>query len=500
MEARAEVSALTRRFDYLFRSTRGLILVAIALLGLASAFFGTLSGPMAEWGVRDAVVRLFGMELVEAEREGRLIILYHAIAVTVVAIETYMITGLVPMGERRQAAINATITAGYLLALVFGLLFAYWGHNWTFHGLYLAGLTLAFFAGVQLAIALWPWSREHRVRGPDCAHTKGGVDLERAAFFTMAVTTLTSAVFGAVPGSYFGNGFRVFLAENTIREPVKSALDLSVIGHLHIMLALIAIAATLIVGRWLDFKGTLHKWAMPFMIFGSFVLALGTWLVVPFEEIAHWIIYAGSTVAMLAALFMVIYAWDKWIKEGLAKKGLKKGNFFQGLAALVHDPLKFGATWQMVFMNFTVSGVGIFVAVKLDEIFRVWPWRDERYILTGHWHILSVLTATILLLYYADLAGLKGKARQWFGWGIILFSDLAFGAVTVFEMKRFFVSEATQQPLVNAAMLLADLGLGSVLLILGALLGWRLYDLFHKQGRWTEEAGERLEHAAEASK
>lgn len=492
--------ALTQRFDYLFRSTKGLILVAIALIGLTSAFFGMLSGPMAEWGVREVVVGAFNLDLVEAEREGRLVILYHTIAMVVVAIETYMITGLLPMPKNQQSSINAAITAGYWLALFAGLPFAYWGHNWALHGLYVAGLVLIFAAGVLLAAALWPWRKEYRARGPEYAHTKGGIDLERAAFFTMAVTTLASAVFGAVPGAYFGNGFQVFLAENTIREPVKSALDLSIIGHLHIMLALIAIAATLIVGRWLDFKGILHKLAMPFMIFGSFVLALGTWLVVPFEEIAHYIIYGGSTVAMLAALFMVIYAWDKLIQEGLAKKGLKKGNFFQGLAALVHDPLKFGATWQMVFMNFTVSGVGIFTAVKLDEVFRVWPWRDERLILTGHWHILAALTATILLLYYADIAGLKGKVRRWFGWGIILLSDLAFASVTVFEMKRFFVDEATQQPLVNVTMLLADIGLASVLLLLAVLMLWRLFDLFKPKGRWKDEAGERLDAKAEAAR
>jgi len=493
------VSRLTQRFNYLFRSTKGLILVAIALIGLTSAFFGMLSGPMAEWGVRDVVVRLFNMDLVEAEREGRLIILYHTIAMVVVAIETYMITGLIPMTQKQQTTINATITAGYMLAVLFGLPFAYWGHNWAFHGLYVSGLVLVFFAGIMLAVALWPWSKAYRVKSPEYAHTRGGMDLERAAFFTMTITTLTSAIFGAVPGSYFGNGFQVFLAENTIRDPIKPALDLSIIGHLHIMLALIAIAATLIVGRWLDFKGRLHKLAMPFMIFGSFILALGTWLVVPFESIAHWVIYGGSTVAMLAALFMVIFAWDKLIKEGLAEKGLKKGNFFQRVAALVHDPLKFGATWQMVFMNFTVSGVGIFVAVKLDEIFRVWPWRDERYILTGHWHILSALTATILLLYYADLAGLKGKVRKWFGWGIIVMSDLAFGAVTIFEMKRFFVDEATQQPLINLTMLLADIGLGTVLLLLAVLLAWRFVDLFKKKGRWTEEINERLDSTAEVT-
>jgi hypothetical protein len=138
-------------------------------------------------------------------------------------------------------------------------------------------------------------------------------------------------------------------------------------------------------------------------------------------------------------------------------------------------------------MNFTVSGVGIFMAVKLDEIFRVWPHREERIVLTGHWHILSAIIATIILLYYADLAGLKGKVRKIFGWSVIIFSDLAFAAATIFSMKRLFVSESAQQPLVNWTMLLVDLGLALVLVALAMLMIWRLADLFKKQGRWVEE-------------
>lgn len=141
-------------------------------------------------------------------------------------------------------------------------------------------------------------------------------------------------------------------------------------------------------------------------------------------------------------------------------------------------------------MNFTVSGVGIFMAVKLDEIFRVWPHREERIVLTGHWHILSAIIATIILLYYVDLAGLKGKARKIFGWSIIIFSDIAFAAATIFSMKRLIVSESAQQPLVNWTMLLVDLGLALVLVALAFLMIWRLVDLFMKRGRWADELDE----------
>jgi CRP/FNR family transcriptional regulator len=54
------------KFNFLFRSTKGLILVAIALIALATAFFGTLSGPLRAWGVTDLVVDIFGLRLVEA--------------------------------------------------------------------------------------------------------------------------------------------------------------------------------------------------------------------------------------------------------------------------------------------------------------------------------------------------------------------------------------------------------------------------------------------------
>jgi hypothetical protein len=480
------MQAIALRFNYLFRSTKGLILVAIALISLETAFFGMLSGPMAEWGIRDFWIRTFGLRLVEAEREGRIILLYHTIAMAVVAIEAYLITALVPMKAHEQTTINATITAGYITALVCGLAFAYGGHDFVFHGLFLFGQSLVFFAGVLLAAALWPWRKEYHVKSSDYAHTRGGVDLERAAFFLMAVATLGSALFGAVAGSYWGRGHQVFLAEDLIREPHKSALELAIIGHLHIMLTLIAVALSLIIGRWRDFKGPLHKVAMPLMIVGTLIITLGVWSVVPAEATAHIIINVGSGPVLIASMLLVYYGWREQVREA----GLERGTARQKIKAVLADPLKFGALWQMVYMNFTVTAIGIFMAVRLDEVIRVWPAREERVALTGHWHILSGIVATIILLYYADLAGLKGRARQWFGWVVILGSDLAFGAVSLFETKRLYVSEANQQPLVNWTMLLTDIGLASVLVVLGALMVWRLIDLFNQRGRWSHELAE----------
>ena len=476
---------LKDRTDFLFRSTRGLTLVAIAVVSIITGIFGTLSGPMVEWGIKDITVNLLGMKLVEADREGRIIMLYHTIAMTVTAIEVYFMTEILPMKRHEQTIINGIITTGYLTAVIFGLLFAYWGHNFTFHGLFLVGQSLVFFAGILLTGALNPWKKEYLLPA-DTPHarSKGGLDLERMAFFVMAIAMLVSASFGAVTGSFWGNGHETFLGEDLIRNPHKTDLQKAIIGHLHIMLTLLAVGITLIVGHWVKFKGVLQKIAMPLMVVGIIGTTMGA-LSVVWLEWAHNIIYVGSTFIMLSALFYVIYTWDWLIKDGTA--GIKKPNFFQKMGALLKDPLKFGPGWQMVFMNFTVSGVGIFLAIKLEEIFRVWPHREERITLTGHWHILSALIATIILMYFADLSGLKGKLRQWFGWSIIILSDIAFGSATVFSMKRLFVDEANQQGIVNTTMLLMDMGLGILLVVLALFMIWRLYDLFQQRGHWAKE-------------
>jgi hypothetical protein len=405
----------------------------------------------------------------------------------VVAIETYLITALAPVKKEQQASINATITVGYTVSLIFGLAFGYFGHNFVFHGLFIFGQSLVFFAGVMLAVALWPWHPEYRVADAAYAHTRSGVSVERIALFVMAAATLGSALFGAIPGSLFGREFEVFLAEDIIRFPVKTPLQLAIIGHLHIMLTLIAIALTLIVGRWFDFKGRLHHWAMPLMIAGALIITAGVWAILVVRPIAHMIINVGSTPVLLASWLLVYFGWRKIIRVRLAAQKIQQPRLGQKLSALLHDPLKFGMLWQIIYMNFVVTAIGIFMAVRL-KVIREWPLREEQIALTGHWHILAGIIATIILLLYADMTGLKEKARQWFGWIVIIASDIAFAAVSLFETKRLFVSEAGQQSLVDITMLITDAGLALTLVVLAALMVWRLADLFRGRGRWAKEA------------
>ena len=149
----------------------------------------------------------------------------------------------------------------------------------------------------------------------------------------MAAATLGSGCcFGAVPGSLFGQGFETFLAEDIIRLPVKTPLQLAIIGHLHIMLTLIAIALTLILSRWFDFKGRLHKIAMPLMIVGTLIISRSV-AVVPFKPIAHMIINVGSFPVLLASWLLVYYGWRKIVRERLTQLGIERARFGKKLLA-----------------------------------------------------------------------------------------------------------------------------------------------------------------------
>ncbi len=471
----------TGRLNYLFMTTKGRILLNVAIISLVVAVFGTLSGPMKEWGIAEITRTTLGMEMLPHDREGRIIMLYHTIAIAFLSLLVYIITDLVKMAKEKARTISNTITIGYIMVVFFGLGFAYWGRNWAFHGLFLVGQALVFYAGVLLASALWPWNKEfYEPKDSEYAHLKSGFPLERTAFWVMAMATLGSAIFGAVTGSYWGNGHETFLGENGVRHVSHTALQLAIIGHLHIMLTLIGIAASLIVGRWYDWKGILQKIGMWLFIIGTIVITLGVWSVVPYQLTAHAIIYVGAVFSMSGALMLVIYGWRQLMGFGGPIK--EKVGFVVRIQRLLSDPLKFGALWQMVFMNFTVSGVGIFMAIKLEPIFRVIPFREERITLTGHWHILSALTGTIILFYLmSEVFPIRGKVRKAFGWTILIGSDLGFAMMTLFSLKRLWVAEENQEGMVRIYMLLTDVGLGVTETILGVYMVIVLVRFFGKK-------------------
>ncbi|MGD8474808.1 MAG: hypothetical protein PVH59_11830, partial [Anaerolineae bacterium] len=202
----------------LFNTLPGLMLVAVAWDAVLVASLAPFSGPLQGLGLAE----LLRLDFSDAHRVGRIIMLYHSLAIPFVAALVYLVLDQVPIGSsggensgyglsKAVRSIVTPITVGYMLTSIGGMTFAYSGRNWIFHGVYLVGLSLVFYGGVLLAIALWPSSRW--ATDPARFSHLSGIPLERLAFFVVALFTLVSAAIGGAAGAFFGNGMEAFLAE-----------------------------------------------------------------------------------------------------------------------------------------------------------------------------------------------------------------------------------------------------------------------------------------------
>jgi hypothetical protein len=431
------MQTLSRLFRRLFGFLPGLLLVAVAWEILIVASLAPFSGPLRPLGLAD----LFGLDLGDTHRVGRIIMLYHSLAMPFVAALVYLVLDQVKLAadeetdKRKRHSIVVPITVGYMLTSIGGMTFAYGSpvvgeRNWIFHGLYLVGLSLVFYAGVLLTIALWP-SRKWATDPARHAHLKS-IPLERAAFFLVAVFTLVSAAIGGAAGAFFGNGFEAFLAEDIVRVDPHTTFELMIIAHLHIMLTLIDVMILLLVIRTFRAEGRVHKLAVPLTIIGTIIVTFATWSVIGWE-LAHKVINVGSAFLLPGAILVAIWGLIKLIRENLedGQAGLS-----QRFRALLRDPVHFGIFYLLIFVNFVVTVPGVYVAFNLDTYRQSAYLAVERTILVGHWHILATLSAVIVLFLIADRLGARGLVRQLVGWGLLIGSTLSFVFVNVYMFRQ----------------------------------------------------------------
>ena len=412
------LSNLVQRF---LGSIPGLLTVVVAWEAIIVASLSFFSGPLQPLGVAD----LLGLDLGDAQRVGRIIMLYHSLAVPFVAALVYLVLDQVPLAspeeeQKVRRSITAPITVGYMLTSLGGMTFGYGGRSWIAHGLFLVGLSLVFYAGVLLAVALWP-SRRWASDPARYSHL-GGIPLERVAFFLTAVFTLASAAIGGTAGAFFGNGFVAFLAEDIVRQDPHTLFQSMIIAHLHIMLTLIDVLILLLVIRTYRVQGRVHKWAVPLTIVGTVIVTFATWSVIVWEG-AHKVINIGSAFLLPGAILVAIWGFALLIREGL---GQGNASFARKLRALFRDPVRFGIFFELIFVNVVVTTPGVFVALNLETYRQPAYLAVERTILVGHWHVLATLSATIALFLVADRLGIRGWVRQVFGWGFLLGTSLAF--------------------------------------------------------------------------
>jgi hypothetical protein len=392
------------------------------------------------------------------EKAGRLVMVYHSIAVPFIAVCAYFVLEFMDVREKFKTRVKWPLFIGSTLASACAILFAYvFPEGWILHGLYLVGLSLTFYAGVMLLLGIFP-TRNFPKRDPE---TSLNVLIGQLALTLVAICVLISVVLGAAVGAFFGQeGLTVMLAEYFLRhdfypyEVAELFID-GIKAHLHVMLALIDIIILLIVYRYTvpDQKGRWYLISMILAIPGMFILSIGAWFVTfnslvswPFDM--HYLIYAGAAILVTVGVILAFTGWNKMSKE-LLGDSYESASWFTRTKAIFREPVKFALYFQFIWVNFVMTFGGIFLALSLRGptdpegaspltnvlglvSFRDGPLAVETTVARGHWHVLSTVSAIILLLLFIDMLDIQGMARKVMGWLFFAGSVIAFGLATIY--------------------------------------------------------------------
>ncbi len=384
------------------------------------------------------------------EKAGRLILIYHALAVPFLAVCTYFVLEFMDVREKFKSRVKWPLFIGSILTSANAVLFAYaFPNGWILHGLYLVGLSLCFYAGIMLLLGIFPTkSFPKRESGRS-------ILLGQSALTLLAVCILLSVILGGAIGSFFGNGMVPLLAEyflrsydhNTYAELFVDAVK----AHLHIMLALIDVIILLVVYRYTvpEQKGRWYRISMILTMPGMLIMSIGSWAVTfnsiisyPFDM--HYLIYVGSAILVTVGLILALTGWNKASKEVLGDAYESASWLARTKSVITGAPVKFALYFQFIWVNFIMTFGGIFLALSLrgptdpegaSPLVNVLPFisfRDgpvviETTVARGHWHVLATLSAVILLLLIIDVLDIKGASRKVMAWLLFAGSIIAFG-------------------------------------------------------------------------
>ncbi|MFW9992391.1 MAG: hypothetical protein ACFFD4_10115 [Candidatus Odinarchaeota archaeon] len=463
-------SWLLYKFNYGFGTYKGLITFTIVWEFCIVLFLTTFSEPVK------AIIGapLFPVQLPEAERIGRIIMLYHSIAVPFLVTVTYYVLEICDVREKWGLRVKWLIFPGSILTSASGISFAYiLQHNWIVHGIFIAGLSITFLGGVFLLIGVFPTGNfpEHNEKGPYLF----GINFAQVALALLIFCILISTILGAAAGAYFGNGFEAFLAEHILRLE-HDIFERAIIGHLHIMLALICTAVLLVVFRY-TFPKQEGRWYFLSIIItipGMLIMSVGAWLVLTGLKWVHYLIYAGSGVLLLAAAILALAGWNRTSKDVLGSS-YETASWVVRAKAVFKDPVKFGLYFQFIWVNIVMTLPGIFLAFSLEadsiltrilkiEAFREGPEFIELTVARGHWHVLATLTAIIILLLTFDHLDVQGRVRQIMGWLLNIGSIIAFGFAVILMFYPHF------DPTANMDWAILPIDLGITLFVAGIAL------------------------------
>ncbi|TFH30728.1 MAG: hypothetical protein E4G98_01500 [Promethearchaeota archaeon] len=444
----------------------------ILFMGAQVLFLLTFSEPMSFiWG-GEPLFALYNDDIMG--RAARIIMIYHSIATPFVAATTFWCLEYFKVREKYIPSMKITLVGGSYISGIFGLLFAYTRLR-VFHEFFYFGLFLVFLGGVLFMIASFPIPYKF----PDQKKiTKGadffGIDLENYAITLLAFCVLVSIIYGALAAmELFTNSIWLldrpnqdaFLAEETVRILIHDNPEEFIVSHLHIQLALTSAMVTMIGYKICKIQGKIYRFMLYICPTGILTISYGAWV------LNHYLIWVGAGILIISTIILSVYGLigisKKHYGENYAETS--KRDKFKGIFA---DPTKFALYWIYLYAQIVVTIGGISVGLRTRHIFRTHEYNDVEYDFNvGHWHLLAVLLATLIILiainhFQKETTRLKNVSAFFLGFG----GTWAFTFANAYMMRNPSVDKMP-------TMILTFIGIWFLVVgfILGIFLIWKAY-------------------------
>ena len=256
----------------------------------------------------------------------------------------------------------------------------------------------------------------------------------------LAFCVLVSIVYGALAAmEVFTNSIWVlnrpyqdaFFAEEIVRILIHDQPEEFIVSHLHIQLALLAAMVTMIGYKVSRINGKIYHIMLFLCPIGILTISYGAWV------LNHYLIWVGAGILILCTIALCVNGLKNISKGKLGEKHAtaSKGTRFK---AMFSDGALFGFYWILLFAQIVVTICGISVGLRTREIFRQHEYVDVEYDFNvGHWHVLAVLLATVvMLLALHHFQKEDTKLKNYSSWLLTIGGTWAFSWANVYMMRH----------------------------------------------------------------
>jgi hypothetical protein len=370
-------------------------------------------------------------------RTARLIMIYHSLAVPFLVANTFWILEYYPVREKWIPTLKALLIPGAFLVGINGLLFAYTRFR-LFHEFFYVGMFIVFLGGIIFVVSAMPVPGKF----PDpktnpSGSTLWGLNLEYLNLVILAICIFVSAIMAALAalenftGTIWGLGrpTEAFLPEAIVRHYHHDTVEAYIVSHLHIQLAQSTAMVLMVAYRTSRISGKAYRGVLAANAVGVIVISYGAWV------LNHYVIWVGAGILILCTITMAGFGLRNVAKDQMGDD-FETASFFEKFKGLISDPVRFTYYFLFIWGQVIVTITGIAVGLQTDELYRSHYFIYVEYSFNvGHWHVLSILIATMLMVKSIDFFGVTGKQRKYIGWTFFVGSIFTFGGVNIYMLR-----------------------------------------------------------------